>query len=356
MPQQPYLTIVAATRNDNHGGDLLKRTTCFVEGIYHQAKKINFPLELIIVEWNPPKDKPLLKDVLPLPQNDDLVSIRFIIVPNELHQKFKNPDTLPLHQMIAKNVGIRRAKGQFVLCTNIDIIFSDGCFSRFAKQDFNHNYFYRTSRCDVNKDIMNINNVDEQLKYAKKNIIKRLGLRADYRSAYVLHDLFFWMPNVLYFIDRIFGILLRFLFLFSKKEKRNINFLNVYACGDFTIMSKEKWLKINGYYESGMFPLHVDSMALISAYAIGMEQETFSMSSCIYHIYHETGWDSDYKNPEDFIHLMERRPGLDWHGVKHSGKRLIKEKRTYQLNDHHWGFNNIDLEEFEFGRQNVDNE
>ncbi|MEY2922957.1 MAG: hypothetical protein RL108_1583, partial [Bacteroidota bacterium] len=29
-----YLSIVATTRNDNHGGDLLKRTTAFVTGIY----------------------------------------------------------------------------------------------------------------------------------------------------------------------------------------------------------------------------------------------------------------------------------------------------------------------------------
>jgi len=34
-------------------------------------------------------------------------------------------DKLPLFQMIAKNVGIRRARGRFVLVTNIDILFSD---------------------------------------------------------------------------------------------------------------------------------------------------------------------------------------------------------------------------------------
>jgi len=27
--------------------------------------------------------------------------------------------------MIAKNVGIRRARGRFVLCTNVDLLFSD---------------------------------------------------------------------------------------------------------------------------------------------------------------------------------------------------------------------------------------
>jgi hypothetical protein len=344
----PYLSIVAATRNDNHGGDLLKRTVCFVKGIFHQAKKFNFPIELIIVEWNPPEGKPLLKDVLPRPGKDDLVSLRYIVVPNEMHRTFKNADVLPLHQMIAKNVGIRRARGKFVLCTNIDILFSNGCFQRLAERNLKPGYFYRTTRSDVPKAVMEIEDIEEQLKYSRKNIIKRLGLRADYKSAYILHDLFFWMPNVLYFIERFFGLLLRFLFLFSKAGRRNINFLNVYACGDFTIMSKEDWHKIDGYYESAMFPLHVDTMALIGAYAIGMEQETFSRASCIYHIYHETGWDSDYKKPEEFIKLMEKRPGLDWHGVKHSGKKLISEKRNYQLNDKDWGLHNQELKEYVF--------
>ena len=43
-----------------------------------------------------------------------------------LHQKhhlsLPNSDRLKFFQMIAKNVGIRRASGKFVLATNIDVI------------------------------------------------------------------------------------------------------------------------------------------------------------------------------------------------------------------------------------------
>lgn len=349
---QPYLSIVAATRNDNHGGDMLKRTTCFIQNIYHQAKKFNFPVELIIVEWNPPKDKPLLKDVLPLPTQEDLVQLRFIIVTNEIHQQFKNGDILPLHQMIAKNVGIRRATGEFILCTNIDILFSDECFSLFAKKDFKEFSFYRTQRCDVPKKIMDINDIEEQLKFAKNNILKKYGLRGDYKYIYFLHDFFFGFPNLLYFFDRIIG---PFLSLFYRKTK-NVNFVNSDACGDFTLMSKKDWLRIEGYYELEMFPLHVDSMALIAAYAIGMKQFTFSTKAPVYHIYHENGWTSDYKEPEDFIHLMERRPGLDWIGVLYGGKKLVQQERNYNLNKTNWGLYNTDLQEFEFGNINPTHE
>ncbi len=38
--------------------------------------------------------------------------------------------------MIAKNVGIRRARGAFILCTNIDILFSDALFRLLADRTF----------------------------------------------------------------------------------------------------------------------------------------------------------------------------------------------------------------------------
>ena len=55
----------------------------------------------------------------------DLCSGPYGHSPSVLHRRLKYADRLPLFQMIAKNVGIRRAKGQFVLATNIDILFSD---------------------------------------------------------------------------------------------------------------------------------------------------------------------------------------------------------------------------------------
>lgn len=129
-----YLSIVATTRNDNHGGDLLRRTSAFVNSVFEQSKKWNVSVELIIVEWNPPKDKPLLKEVLPKPSGDVPVSLKYVIVPNEVHNNYNNAETIPLYQMIAKNVGIRRAEGKFILCTNIDILFSDSIFAFLQKE------------------------------------------------------------------------------------------------------------------------------------------------------------------------------------------------------------------------------
>lgn len=348
MSEQPYLSIVATTRNDNHGGDLIDRTMCFVKGIYHQAQKFNLSVELIIVEWNPPKDKPLLKEVLPKPSPDQPVSIRYIIVPNEIHKEFRFGEKIPLYQMIAKNVGIRRAKGTYVLCTNIDLIFSDACFELLAKRKLEENIFYRANRCDIPKDVMKLNTVEAQLDYGNKNMTKRLGKAYNYRNINGFPNFFFWFPNALFLLDKILGIVKKVLPL-KVEGGYDIYSLDCEACGDFTLMSKKDWFRIKGYCELDMYSLHIDSMALISCMAIGMKQNIFPTEACSYHIYHEDGWESNYKKPEDLILFLVNRPALDWYTVSMAGKKLIEQGKPYELNKDNWGYSDVDLEEYIFG-------
>ena len=56
----PVLSVVAATRNDEHGGNQLARTQLFVNGLGEQAQRFKVPIELLLVEWNPPADRPRL--------------------------------------------------------------------------------------------------------------------------------------------------------------------------------------------------------------------------------------------------------------------------------------------------------
>ena len=107
----PYLSLVVTARNDDHGGNLLGRMQIFVSGWIEQARRYGIPSELIIVEWNPPPDRPRLIDVLRWPEDLGPCEVRFIEVPPELHARYAHGDALPLYQMAAKNVGIRRARG-----------------------------------------------------------------------------------------------------------------------------------------------------------------------------------------------------------------------------------------------------
>lgn len=345
MQEKPYLSIVATTRNDNHGGDLLRRTTCFVEGVYHQASKYNVPLELIIVEWNPPKNKPLLKEVLPKPSNECPVILKYIIVPKEIHDAYKMSERMPLFQMTAKNVGIRRAKGEFILCTNIDLLFSNELFSFLNKESLQKGKYYRANRVDIPKEVMKKNNFDEQIDYAKNNIIEILGKRKGHEYIFGLPMFVYGFTNTMKLVNLFFKA---FLYLFYSKEQFNMFALDTSACGDFTLMHKSDWEKIEGYPELDLYSIHIDSMGLIAAKAKGIKQEIFPFGMCSYHIYHESGWESFKESPIDLIRFMEKRPGLDWHSVYESGKWLINNKKTWGLNKPDWGFANEKFKEYIF--------
>jgi hypothetical protein len=336
-----YLTIVATTRNDNHGGDLLNRTKAFVTGIYDQAKKWNCPVELIIVEWNPPVGEKLLHEVLPKPNAETPVQLKYIIIPETVHNTFKNAQNIPLYQMIAKNVGIRRAEGEYILCTNIDILFSDACFKFFAEKKFETGKFYRTNRCDIPKEVLDLSSLSERLEYAGKNIIKRLG-KSQGHETLTLHELFYNVP----FIITLLNTFALKVWKLVHKDTFPHFVLDFEACGDFTLMSKQDWEDMEGYPELDMYSIHIDSMGLWAATAIGKTQVILPYNAPIYHIYHEDGWESD--DPVRTIKFLENKPSLDYSIVWKGGMQIIKNKQHWHLNKPNWGLIDIDLPQYVF--------
>ena len=79
--------------------------------------------------------------------------------------------------MIGKNVGIRRAKGQFILATNIDILFSDALFKTFKKKKLKKGYIYRCDRLDIPAVLPETEDFDDVLKFCKNKyfLINRRG-------------------------------------------------------------------------------------------------------------------------------------------------------------------------------------
>ena len=172
MTGEPYLSVVVTARNDDHGGNLLGRMQIFVAGWIEQARRYGIPSELIIVEWNPPPDRPRLIDALRWPEDLGPCEVRFIEVPPELHARYPHGDALPLYQMIAKNVGIRRARGQFVLATNIDILFSNELAEYLAARRLERGRMYRIDRHDAMSDVPVDAPVAEQLAWCGTHLIR----------------------------------------------------------------------------------------------------------------------------------------------------------------------------------------
>jgi hypothetical protein len=164
----PYISLVVAARNDNHGGNMLSRMQGMLNSWISQATAYGLSSEIVIVEWNPPEDRPRLKDALSWPEGE--CQVRFIEVRPDVHARLPNSASIPLHQMIAKNVGIRRARGEFILATNLDIIFSAELMQFLAERSLETGRMYRMDRADVASDTPACPTVKELLEFCESHI------------------------------------------------------------------------------------------------------------------------------------------------------------------------------------------
>ena len=153
----------------------------FVDVLSEECERFKMSAELIMVEWNPPAERPSLSEALVWPAASYL-TIRIITVPQAIHRELKNSDKLEMYQMIAKNVGIRRARGEFVLATNVDVLLSQEMVAFIAKKQLNPKKYYRADRYDVQGNIP-VGSLDSVLKFCRDNVLRISRKEATYDLA-----------------------------------------------------------------------------------------------------------------------------------------------------------------------------
>jgi hypothetical protein len=376
MTGQPLISVVATSRNDNHGKNLLYRMQMFVDGFIAQCKKHDLHAELILVEWNPPDDTLPLAKALSFPLDKGPCSIRIIRVPQEIHHKLKHADQLPLFQMIGKNVGIRRALGKFVLATNIDILFSDDLIA-YMKHYLTPNALYRVDRLDVPEILPQTESFDEIMQFCFKNYFRingRLGTQVI--GKIVLKELIFKyikklreevaqglkklktkkapykLIRRLYFCHRTIASFWQAAIFLLKKllcvvYPNNSLVLHTNACGDFTLLSRDNWEKLKGYPEWNMYSWHLDSILLYQARHHGIKARPLPTHMPIFHIEHDLG--SGY-SPEGAHLLFDRLESkgisfLSNTDLSKLGAQLKKSKAKVTYNDDNWGMADYIFEE-----------
>ncbi|MFB0552155.1 MAG: glycosyltransferase [Phycisphaerae bacterium] len=326
---KPALSIVAAGRNDDHGGNLLRRMQMFINGILAQSQQYRLSVEIVLVEWNPPQERPRLAEVLPFPERSDYCTIRIIQVPAEVHNRYKHADGLALYQMIAKNVGIRRAQGEFILATNIDILFSDELFAFFASGKMTRGKIYRVDRYDVNNKVLQQPTVSDQLAFCRENIIrinKRNGtqnlITGDYHMIY---------PPEGEDVPR----------LRTKRAHLHTN-----GCGDFQLLHRDHWFSVHGYPEFDMHSFHLDSLFSFMAHYDGADEEVLNYPMCIYHIEHSAGWTPEIHKKGTLWNNLEARKVERISNAQFDAyaMTMTEQRNPIIFNDDNWG---LEAEEFE---------
>lgn len=318
------ISVVATSRNDDHGRTLLDRMRTFVSSLDHQTAKHGLSIELVMVEWNPVTDRPSLRDVLPRPKSDLLV--RYITVPPELHATYANAAQIHLFQMIAKNVGIRRAMGGYVLATNVDLLFSDELCLCLKAETLSQDTMYRANRCDVPVEVLGLSGAEERLEFCQSHVLRRVGRRPAARTMRAS-----WR-----------GL---FKHLSGVGRDRNItrSLVDTDACGDFTMMHKSAWDSIRGYPELAMYSIYLDGLGCHTASAMGFRQVIFPAEACSYHIDHTAGWAS--MTTEEKMLTMVRKPALDYVTYLEAVDKIWRTRTPLQINDANWGLRGMVLDE-----------
>jgi hypothetical protein len=109
---------------------------------------------LILVEWDPIPGRPRLTEVLRHELGDVArAELKPIVVAPEYQAALTQNPRVPYLEYVAKNVGIRRAAGPFVLVTNADILLGREVVDVLARKDLAPGTMYRAPRYDIKLNV-----------------------------------------------------------------------------------------------------------------------------------------------------------------------------------------------------------
>lgn len=334
------------SRNDNHGENFFKRMQTSIDCLLIQLEKYKIDSELLLTDWNPPADKPRLKDAIKWPKNLNYCSVRIIEVDPSIHQRYLHSDKVPINMSVSLNCGFRRARGEFVVGVCADLLYSDELFEYIASKPFKEKERYRIDRCDVKKDVLNYNfNLKEQLEYCKNNIICIHSFKPEGRKDFPLE-------------------------------------LHTDAAGDFQLMSSKVWHLIRGQREADLGLSYIDGLTAYCAYAAGVKEVILKEPMRLYHIDHKDKCEDRLEEigpaAERFLVFIFRKikfaipnfiksrlvsfhhsfwsgktkskaygvPTLDYVEYYNLCKEVANGRRPYCFNDENWGLGNENLPEF----------
>src|SRR5262249_46665339 len=200
------------------------------------------------------------------------------------HRRVKNSERIPFFQMIAKNVGIRRARGPFVVPTTTDLLLSDALVEFLSRGPLSRGAVYRIDRLDVRlRDLPPGLSIDQQLAVCSLNVARVNSFEPEVESdpgalrARYGHDAARWRGFAPGELET----------LLAGAVSREPHFG---AAGDFTLLAREAWLELRAYPELPLSSLHLDSILLKMALVAGLEQIVLPDPMRLYHIEHGMGW------------------------------------------------------------------
>jgi hypothetical protein len=198
-------TAVIPTRNDNYGMFLAERAiqclNCMVE-VFD---------EVILVDWNSPHGVPMIDQIKDFVQPTG--KLRCITVDKGFVAANLPKEAQPCCEVLARNVGIRRAKGDWIVSCNIDNIPTP-----FSEQTLDPKKIYTIAKWNVPENI---------------HLIHLLNLSPSDKISALIQN-----RNILEKMERI------------EKYDPADRYSLVIGCGDFQAAHRSVWNTIRGFEEA----------------------------------------------------------------------------------------------------------
>jgi hypothetical protein len=285
------LSAVVVARNDNYGGDLNDRATYCLNSLIDTFD------EVILVDWNSPNNHPLLWDIKDNIQGKG--NLKHIVITPEVASMLTNndPHAQVCNEVLGRNIGIRRASGDYIVSTNIDVIAPRRDeLEATIKNDLNDNTFYTISRRHTEwKDIEAFHGGERKYSEWRKlreHLIENSEERK-YEEAVVKGD----------------------------------DYSIINCCGDFQLAHKNVWNEIRGFEEELIYVLYSDTNVQKKAVKHGFELKAI-YSPALFHIYHGKGGGG-------FLDGINRK-------VNDMYRAVTAQEKTENADT--WGFEPIEIE------------
>lgn len=270
------VSVVMAGRNDNYGGDFLGRLNYSLASLAYAEELLDIQIEVVLVDWNPPSDRPPLSTVI---GHDRPRRVRVIVVPPDFHRELGGPSKLPMFEYLAKNVGIRRAEAEQILVTNPDIIFTPSAISIGFSGLLEEKVVVRVDRSDT-RSALSSNLTGAGLLNDALGRVEEVWTRGGMKE-YSADDLRGSRPvteisDVEVFVEgSIMGAL-----------PGNFAPVHLGMPGDYMLMTRNSWLESGGYWERTDTHTHLDTYFLGALSIKGYRQLSAIHPYTIVHQFH----------------------------------------------------------------------
>lgn len=244
------ISAVIVSRNDNYGGHLNERATyCFNSAIDTYD-------EVIYVDWNSETHSLLynIKDNINFKGN-----FKHIVISPEIASILTNhdPNAQKCCEVLARNIGLRRAVNDWVVSTNIDII--------HPKRDELENI---------------LNNIDSKTLHTIGRRHIDWDMIKNYHNGEILFDQ--WKELREYYVLNSTGSF--YLADLVKEDPYSL----IACCGDYQIATKEIWNSIKGFEEELIYSLYTDTNIQKKAIEHGFNIKAL-YEPALFHIDHGKG-------------------------------------------------------------------